>query len=328
MAAGGMRVVGSLLACSAVLSSPRLGAAAPLLVEWQAPPCAEQAAFRSRVRDALRRDPDSALERELQVTIVIREAREKSGYSLRIRTSAGERELDLSSCDEAVVAAATVVALAIDPNAVTETESAAKPEEPAPSPAPAPAAAPGPAPRRREPVPSKPAREARLEPHLAAFAGASIGDVPALSPLLGASVGLRFRRLTFGAEGFWIAPQTELLPGTTKGGDIGLWGGGASACYLLLQGPWSVRGCLAAQAGAWRSRGVGVENPVGQSDWWAAGVARLGAGGRLHASLGLFLTADVVVPARRPSFKLEALGQVFRPNVVAGRVASGVELNF
>ena len=326
MAASGMRLVWSLLACGAVLSSWRPAVAAPLLVEWEAPACAQEQAFRARVRDALRREPEAALERELRVSLTIRKNAEKTGYSLQVRTDAGARQLELPTCEEAVAAAATVVALTIDPNAVPVAEP-----EPEPAPAAEPKPVTTPAPPAPEPEPEAPrsvAPATRLEPYVAAFGGVSLGDVPSLSPLGGGGAGLRFGRWGFGAEGFWIAPQTELLPGTNKGGEIGLWGGGVSACYLLPEGDVRLSGCLAGQAGVWRSGGVGVTDPVEQSDWWAAGVARLGASARVAAPLGLFLTADVVVPARRPSFKLEALGQVFRPSLLAGRFSGGVELSF
>lgn len=322
MAAGGMRLVWSLLACGALLSSWRFAAAAPLSLAWDAPACAQEQTFRARVRDALRREPEAALESELRVSLSIRENPEKTGYSLRVSTEAGTRQLELLTCDEAVAAAATVVALTIDPNA-------APPPEPAPA-APAPASPKPAAPPAALPEPARPqaVKAITLEPYMAAFGGVSLGDVPALSPLVGGGAGLRIGRLGAGVEGFWIAPQSELLAGTNKGGEIGLWGGGVSACYLLPEGDLRLSGCLAAQAGVWRSEGVGVTSPVEQSDWWAAGVARLGAGARLASSLGLFLAADVVVPARRPSFRLEALGQVFRPNLVAGRFSGGVELGF
>jgi hypothetical protein len=321
-----MRLVWSLLACGAVLSSWRDAWAAPLLVEWVAPACAQEQAFRARVRDALRREPESALERELRISLTIGENAEKTGYLLQVRTDAGARQLELPTCDEAVAAAATVVALTIDPNAA----AAAEPES-APAPAAEPRPVRPPVVRVAEPAPAPSKRgapAARLESYVAAFAGVSLGDVPALSPLVGGGAGLRFGRWGFGAEGFWIAPQTELLPGTNKGGEIGLWGGGVSACYLVPAGDLKLSGCLAGQAGVWRSSGVGVTDPVEQSDWWAASVARLGGSARLGPPLGLFLTADAVVPARRPSFKLEALGQVFRPNLVAGRFSGGVELSF
>lgn len=311
----------SLLGCAVVASASHAGAA-PLVVDWQAPACAGEAAFRSRVRDALQREAEVALEQELKVSVTIREEPEQRGFSLQIRMESGARQLELPSCDEAVAAAATFVALTIDPNA-TPASAAAPAEEPAPVVTTPPPRTAAPAPKLAPPPAARPA-----ERYAAVFAGAALGEVPATSPLVGATVGLRLRALAFGAEGFWIAPKTELVPGTTKGGSIGLWGGGVAACYLSRQPPLRLSGCLGAQAGAWHSRGVGVGTPTEQNDWWLAGLGRLGASLALTSSLGLYLAADVVVPARRPWFGVANLGRVFRPKPVSERLSGGVELNF
>jgi hypothetical protein len=308
-----------LLASCAALSGTGPAAAAPLLVDWSAPDCALESGFRARVRDALRREPESALERELRVRVQIAEKPEKSGYSLIIETEAGQRKLETPTCDEAVAAAATLVALTIDPNALPP----AAPAEPPPPPPPK--APPRPATATPPPAPAPPAR---IEPYVAVFGGASLGEVPAISPLAGGAIGLRFRGLGVSAEGFWIARQTELLPGSNKGGEIGLFGGGLSICYSPLRDRFRLSGCVGGQAGAWGSIGVRVDNPIEQSDWWLAGLGRLGAAARVTGPLGLFLNADVLAPVRTPRFKLEGLGEVFQPSPVAGRVSGGVELGF
>jgi hypothetical protein len=48
----------------------------------------------------------------------------------------------------------------------------------------------------------------------------------------------------------------------------------------------------------------------------------------LGGSLGLFLNGDLVIPAHRPSFKLQDLGEVYRPGAAGARVSAGVELRF
>ncbi len=323
MAAGAMRGVCFLLAVCAPLSGARRVGAAPLSIDWQAPACAQQAVFRARVRDALQRDPESALESELRVAVQIGKNPTNTGYSLQIRMAAGTRELETPSCDEAVAAAATVVALTIDPHAVAPTATEPAPADQRTVPRP-PAAKPAEPKAARLPSVQSP----RLEPYVTAFGGVSAGEVPALSPLVSASVGGHFRWLGVGGEGFWIAPQTQLLAGTDKGGELRLWGAGLSACYLPLRRNLRLSACLAAQAGAWHSRGVGVTSPTAQNDWWAAGVARLQGGVRVASVLGLFLAADVVVPARRPWFRLEGVGGVFRPKPLAERFSAGVELSF
>jgi hypothetical protein len=212
-----------------------------------------------------------------------------------------------------VAAAATIVALAIDPHAVSQA-----------------AGAPAPEPQQEAPV-SKGAAErpARLEPYVAAFGGISLAELPAMSPLAGAAFGLRWRGFGAQAEGFWLASRTALLPGELeKGGEIGLAGGGLWLCYSPLRGNWRLTGCVAGQAGAWRSRGVAVKNPEEHGALWLAAVGRIGVGVSLGPSLGLFLNGDLVIPARRPSFKLQDLGEVYRPSAAGGRASAGVELRF
>jgi hypothetical protein len=317
-----MRGVWPWLVGCAALSAPRIATAAPLIVDWQAPECAQEAAFQTRVRDALQREPESVLERELRVRVQIAEIATKSGYSLQIRMAAGSRELELPSCQEAVAAAATVVALAIDPSAVTADAGSTEREPAAAPPTTEPEA------RAAAPAPPPPPSLPRWQPYAIAFGGVSIGEVPAPSPLAGVGLGLRSGAFSADAEGFWVASQTKLLEGTSKGGRIGLWGAGVSACYSPLQQLVRLSGCLAAQAGAWHSRGEGVTAPTEQSDWWLAGVGRLMAGARLTPQLGLFLSADMVIPARRPHFKLAGVGEVFRPSPLTERISGGLELSF
>lgn len=274
------------------------------------------------MRDALQREPESALASELQVTVRIGEIAENPGYFLHISMAAGSRELELPSCDEALAAAATLVALAIDPQATAP--AAAEPVSQPPKPPE------HQEPRRPQPQPAPPhpATTTRLAPYVSVFGGASFGEVPAASPLFGAGLGVRWGALGIGAEGFWIAPQTELVAGTAKGGRIGLWGGGLSACYAPLAPAVRLSGCLGAEAGAWHSRGVGVTAPTEQSDWWLAGFGRLASGVRVARPLELFLAADLLVPARRPRFKLDGVGQVFRPNSAGFRASAGALLSF
>jgi hypothetical protein len=311
----------SLAGAGSLLLSAQVAGAAPLVVSWQAPACAEESAFRARVHDALQREPEAALEQELKVSVTIREEPEKSQFSLLIRMNAGARQLQLPSCEEAVAAAATLVALSIDPNV-------AVPSEPAPAAEPARPAEPP----KLDPPPAPQAKPKALAPrperYVAAFGGASFGEVPAISPLVGAAFGWRFRRFALAADAFWIAPQTQLLIGTSKGGSVGVWGAGLSACYLLRQPALRLSGCLGVQAGAWHSRGEGVTDPTEQTDGWLAGLARLGASVPVTSTWGLYLAGDALVPARRPWFAVAQLGRIFRPEAVGERLSAGLELSF
>jgi hypothetical protein len=273
------------------------------------------------VRDALQREPEVLLEQELKVSVSIQQQPEKSRFSLKIRMNAGARELELPSCDEALAAAATLVALSIDPNAVV-------PSEPSPAAEPPPAAEPSKPEPLPAPKPKRPTATPTRGRYVAVLGGASFGEVPAVSPLVGASLGWRFRTLAVAVDGFWIAPKTERLPGTSKGGSVGVWGAGLSACYLLRQPALRWSACLGAQAGGWHSRGEGVTNPTEQTDWWFAGLARLGASVPVTSAWGLYLAADLVVPARRPWFTVAQLGRIFRPQAVGERLSAGLELSF
>lgn len=307
-----MRRAWSLLVSCAALAGARLATAAPLSIAWSAPPCAAETELRRRVKDALGREPESVLERELRVRLKIAENAQNTGYWLQLELEGGTRELETPSCDEAVAAAATIVALAIDPNAVSPATGAPPPQ-----------------PKQELPAANRAAKRLELEPYVAAFGGIALEELPSMSLLGGAALGLRWHGFGAQAEGFWMASRTALLPGELeKGGEIGLAGGGLSLCYSPLRGNWRLTGCVAGQAGAWRSRGVAVKNPEEHSALWLAAVGRIGAGVSLGASLGLFLNGDLVIPARRPSFKLQDLGEVYRPSAAGARVSAGVELRF
>src|SRR5262245_61621264 len=94
--------------CAALMVAGR-ASAAELLVDWQAPPCAAEAEFRSRVESALRRRPDQVLRSDLQVSVKIGENAQGTGFVLWLSTADGSRQLETATCAEAVAAAAVIV---------------------------------------------------------------------------------------------------------------------------------------------------------------------------------------------------------------------------
>ena len=73
---------------------------------------------------------------------------------------------------------------------------------------------------------------------------------------------------------------------------------------------------------------MAVAHPEARADLWLAGLARVQLGLSVTRHWGLVLSGDAIVPARTPWFRLEDLGDVYRPSRVGGRIFAGVELRF
>jgi hypothetical protein len=285
------------------LAVPQPARAAELEVTWRAPDCASRSDFERRLESALPKRPEALLERPLDVGVVIAPS-DSGGFTLQLTTRVDgaelRRELETASCAEAVEAAALIVALAIDPTA-----------EPGRAPPP-------------------PARQ-RLQLYVSVLAGASFREAPAPSPLFGAGAGLGFEHFRIGVEGAWVLAQHAWLDGdgpaaANKGGTIGVAGAGPVICYAPRAPRLGLLACLNAQAGAWRSKGVGVSDPAAGRELWLASAARLGLRVRIHQNVNGIVAGDLLIAWRRPSFVLEELGEVYRPGPLGVRLVAGIEL--
>jgi hypothetical protein len=244
---------------------------------------------------------------------------------LEIEGDPGRRTRDLSaaSCDALADAAALILAMTIDPAAVT---AAPPPPPPPPSPAPPPPSPP--------PPPPAPAPSLRPRFHLAAWARADLGSLPGVSFAAGgtAALALGALRVELGAGAAPARTQLATHPaasGATAGGEISLIAGSAGLCYgVLPEGRLELSPCAAVELGRLHATGFGVTTPGEGNALWSA--ARLGA--RLAfwpmSRAAVVLRAEAAVPFARPAFVLEGLGTVHRPGPVAGRLGGELEWRF
>lgn len=243
---------------------------------------------------------------------------------LQIETAQGSstRDIHSSSCRAVADASALVLALVIDPNA--------KPPEPAPAPAPEKALASKPVQRRpsRRARPPRPApRPAPVSVHALAWAGADLGSLPALAPMFGAGAGVQVgaQRFELGAE-LWPERFGGVAGSATTGGEFSMLAGSLRTCRSLLSGKLELGPCGAVEVGRLHARGTGVDQPGQASKLWTA----LVLGGELRWSpvrvLAVTLRLGAAFPLLRPRFVLTGIGPVYRPAVVGGRAALGLDV--
>lgn len=246
-----------------------------------------------------------------------------AGLNVHIET-AGEggtrvRELHAASCDALADATALILALMIDPAAVTS--------------APPPPAPPPPPPRPAPPAPPAPPPPSRHQPrfHVVAWVLADGGSLPGVSFAAegGVAVSLGAVRLEGGAAVFPV--RAAVIPERpTTGGDISLITGSVGACYGVVRGAFEVGPCAAIELGRLHASGFGMTKPGEGNALWSA--ARPGV--RLAwwpvARFGLALRADAAIPFERPNFVLKNVGTVpvFRSGPAAGRLGVGAEVRF
>jgi hypothetical protein len=354
---GALKTRGIGLGALALVATAPLGAARAevprLSLRWSAPPgCPSEARVVSEVDRLLGKS--AARPREpLRVSAMIDEDPPgRFRVSLETRGEGGPRlrVLHASSCQALADAAAVIIALAIDPEAVA---AAPEPPPPAlpPSPPPAlpPAAPPSPAPSSPRPLSSRPpparvsprglvsARPPRPPParrasvpvlfHVQGWVLGDVGSLPGASFAAGGALGLSVAsfRIEAGAGAF-PSRAAVIVNRPTAGGDVSLVLGSLGACRDVLSSRrFEIAPCLGAELGRLHAEGFGVSSPASGSALWSA----LKAGGSFSwvpvSRFALSLRLDAVVPLARPAFVLDNVGPVFRSGPVAGRIGLGIE---
>ena len=332
-------------------------------LRWAAPPgCPDEAAVTTRI-DRLLGGPPRAADRRLEAAATIEPA--PNGFRLELTlstdTSESTRILQGESCDTVADAAALVIALAFDPDAVaaqelkrTDEDAGAPDAEPVPtsSPTAAPSAAPAPTEivRIPVPVPQPTAPAPVLTPggtsfSIAAFASL-LGDAGSLADV---APGLR-AGVALGIGPFRIAPAFEAWPSARRtladrpdlGVELRLLVFALDGCWRLLPSSrldpaavgfeaFAALVCIGVEAGEMRGTGFGVATPGSAGVLW--GAARGSLRGELPIVRGLSATLDVgvAVPLDRRPFVLTLAGArevVHEPSVVAGRAGLGASFRF
>jgi len=248
--------------------------------------------------------------------------------------SIGNRKLSGESCKELADAAALILALAYDPEAVAVARQPppSSPDKPPPAPAPLPIAASAP-PRRPGSAaageqPTMGGREGDLLFFVGALASADLGAMPSAAFGVGGQVGLSAYRLRIDlAVTYWL-PQQHAVAESDAGGEVSFFTGSLSGCPILIAEPVQLGPCAAFELGRMHAAGYGVDNPSEQTILWVG--ARVG--GRLGVivadPLALGVQLEAVVPFVRPRWVLERVGPVDQPGAVTARGMFGAELLF
>jgi hypothetical protein len=238
------------------------------------------------------------------------------------------RDLDGDSCAEVSVAAATVIALAVDPNAAASEPPARPVEQSTPRTTETPAKTPPPAdgarPARVQPAPE----HATSSAHRLGFAAEVFGLVDARS-LPGASPGL-------GAGGAVIVAPLRvdltlatLLP---RRATLGTAHADVSLTVLALRAAWefhmqrfTVRPGVIAEGGRAAAKSESVAVPgQGTTRWWAVGPGCI-LGVEFGRHLALDAGLDVLGLLARDEFVIVGRGPIFRPPPFTVRGTVGAE---
>jgi len=321
----GSRALPALLTLVAAPSALAQEPAPGLSLDWTAPPgCPIAAEVRAQVESLLGAPAPGRARRPLAVRGRVETRGEVS--VLHLGTSEtngeGERTLEGATCSEVASAAALIVALAIDPDAVAASRSPPPvatfdpPASSSPPPAPPPTS-PEPPPRAPPPVRPVPARP---ESGGAPGGGLELGVLLDTATLPGVSAGPSIaltlapaRGMGLALEGAYVLPRfADAGSGDgDKGADVALGLGALSGCARLALGEAEIGPCGGLEAGALLAEGRGFRTSSSDTVTWLG--LRLGAEARvpLAGSFGLRAGAGAVVALLRPGVQFRSSASSF-----------------
>jgi hypothetical protein len=255
------------------------------------------------------------------------------GWTVVVRTDdpAGERELSGATCAEVASAAALVVALTVDPDAIGAPEP-----PPDPTPAPAPRVPPsGPrvvSPAQPEPVGAtrSAASGAGVDWSVRGDLVSDIGGLPGFVPGVGLAVAARIGAYRAELGGMYWFERFEPVDGRDGvGGDLSMWAGVVRGCRAV----WTLDLCAGVEIGRLAGTGVGVDQARTDTGKWVAPVAGLGRRFQGSDLFGVYVGGELGAPLSRARFNVTPMGAtepvlVHQAAVVVGRVFVGVDVEF
>jgi hypothetical protein len=331
-------------------------------VVWTAPAgCPDKAALTARI-ERLLGGPPQASDRRLDVQATVEEI--PRGFRLEIDLTTGDfeskRVLQGALCESVADAAALVIALAFDPDAVAaqeakQAESPATPEVPdTPAPPPADTGAP-PAPPAPDPGvvvripvpllrPSVVPRVPVAPPSIVSFGAfaqlaGDAGSLPSVAPGVraGLSIGIGAFRIEPAFEA-WPSSRSAVPERPTTGAELRLLAFTLGVCRRAW--PWTVAteggvagvfGCLGFEIGEMHGAGFGVATPRSAGFLWTAPRAEVRAEVPIVRGLSLSFDLGIAAPLDRRQFVLSlSAGRtvVHEPSPVAGRAGVGLAVRF
>lgn len=295
-------------------------ASSPLTLTWNAPP-------ECPTREDVAADVEKRLGASTQATPLVASAnvtrRHDATWQVVLSTqqsgAMGERTLEGPTCNAVASAAALILTLTIDPQAL------ARPAVVTLAPLPKPITPP-----KRIAPPSTPRERARhMFARLAPVVGFGVSANFA-SAGISASFGARADRFSVELVANAFAPESHDVDGHAgAGGTFWLVTVGGSACAVLARARVVEFGaCAGLEVQGIHGNGYGVLNPMSGVAGWAAPTASLTAGVNLTPLVWIAARVDEVVPLSRPTFLLDGVGTIFSVFPAATRASLGVELRF
>lgn len=355
----------ALLAALSFVAAPVRPTKNAIEVRWHAPPtCPDEASVRAAIERLVGRRLAEIRDRRLSLIATVIPAGTDWSLTIYTVTADGTQERTLRyshGCALLADAAAVLIAMTIDPQVlgrldaatlklVTEAPEAspgAAPTPPSlaptptaesPSPTPAPVApvtsTPPPVAPTPPPITSAPATppRPRSEPRGAVRLASSLGwgDLPSIGGGLGLALALRLGR--FQAElggGGWFLRSVKLnLPGSS-GAIFDLWSLSARAGYVVRAGRrLEVPLLLGLEAGQIHVRGVRLVDAGSDRTPWVAVLVSPGLSIAVHKFVAVVIGLDLIVPATRPRFVVDNVGEIFRPSPIGLRGSLGLEVRF
>jgi hypothetical protein len=322
----------ALLALACLAGERTARAEAPFDLEWSAPEgCPDRAQVVRRVEEIVGPHPRARRKVSARAWISsVANAAPRYRMELWLGEGAAARTMNGDDCARLAEAAALVIALDIDPDALSRED---KPPEPAESPPPPP---PEPAPRapkrpaRRPPATPAAPEEPRFEAGLGARVVVDAGSLP--RPALGLGLVLDVARgpLAFELQGTgYFKRFTVDGPRQGAGGAyVALGTLGAMGCWRGLESALAWRACAGGEIGRESTRGVNIVRPGASAGLWSAFSAMLHV--RAWPRLAMSPVAAVVIghPLSAASVQIEGFGPVFQPSEVFFRLILGAEAKF
>lgn len=311
-----------------------------LVLVWSAPsPCPSQGQLESQVRDLIGTPTEAAARVEATADAW---RGEDALWHVAIRTKTGtalgERRVDGESCDAVAQATALILAMSIDPEAVS-----AKALGVAPNPAPLswdPSVRPSPlrvlehAPVvQASPLPAVPPVAMEMQETtwglVGVVGGVDAGSLPDVSPWIGGVAAVSRGRERMELEVAFLAQQTEhLQTPSSAGGHFDLTTVGLAACHDVWRSSATISLCGGIHVGVMRARGFGVTDPGSADPLWLSLVPSAVGAWPLGNGISLRLEVEGGLPLRRPGFDLEPYGEVHRASPVVARAAFGPQIQF
>lgn len=312
-----------------------------LALEWAAPAsCPGRDDVLARVDELLESSPTP--HRQVSARGVVTESASKPRYRLElvvVGNDASRRSLSGEDCSHLVDAAALILALDIDPEALTRRENEPTPHDAgAPTPG-SPVSTVGDASVDAAPRPplvaaaptTKPATErTRVELSTGARVVLDVGSLPRTTGGIGGALAMSYRHFVLELAG--TAYERRFTVDGPREGRAGAWvglvAGSAHGCYrrTVLEVDW--RACVGGELGRESTTGVNLLRTSEVSGLWSAASAMLLARALPRSAVTPVAGFSVVVPIGSPPVLVDNFGTLFDPSAVVLRFMLGLDANF